>query len=571
MYHLFEIAEDVIVGVPIIEMGQDIFEQRIMPSIRASRYAQYIPRTGGGSRGGKATTIAFGNGATVRFMGAGGGDQQRSGHGARVVVLTEIDKMDSAGRASKEADPVTQFEQRTSSHGSAAIVYGECTMSTETGRIYREVHEYGTDSRPAFRCPHCLRFVELERSCLRGWQDAKDIIEARARAVIVCPNCSKAWSENDRAVALLSPMAISRGQEIDERGVLVGPEPTTDTFGFRWTCLAASLRSMADIAAREFKAAQTATPEAEKGVKQFEWAEPWTRDRTDLSGLTRKSIFAKIVGHDRGVIPPEAIKVTMGVDIGKYLCWWTLMSWTADGQGHVVDYGMIQVGKGAESQPSAILSALRSFRADVVNPGWEGARRPDLTLVDSGYADSQEVVYKFVTEVGQRGWLASKGFGTGFRQIAWRSPGASKVSGSEAAGGNWIISVQPNGIRLLEFYSDHWKTAIHEGFGAPGGVPGSITLYKAPPIDHLDFAGQVMAERRLEDYVEGKGIVVYWESRQKDNHYLDCLALARCAADMLGIRALVGKRAATPAPGPVVKRAPPRASGGGLNWRRNRY
>ena len=39
MYHLFEIEEDVIVGVPKLDLAQGIWKKRLLPIIKKSKYA----------------------------------------------------------------------------------------------------------------------------------------------------------------------------------------------------------------------------------------------------------------------------------------------------------------------------------------------------------------------------------------------------------------------------------------------------------------------------------------------------------------------------------------------------
>jgi hypothetical protein len=85
IYQLFEMEDDVIIGVPDIGMAQGIYSEKILPIIQKSRFADQLPVSGEGSRGGKFQKIEFRNGAVLRFMGAGGGDGQRSSHTAPMV------------------------------------------------------------------------------------------------------------------------------------------------------------------------------------------------------------------------------------------------------------------------------------------------------------------------------------------------------------------------------------------------------------------------------------------------------------------------------------------------------
>lgn len=535
LYHLFELEESVIVGVPVVSLAQGIYEERILPSLQASRYAELIPTKGPGSRGGRITSsIRFLNGAVLRFMGAGGGDAQRSSFTARVVVLTEIDKMDEPGAASREADPVTQIEARTQSYGDRARLYGECTMSTEYGRIYREVSEYGTDSRALFRCPACKAHVPLERAGFGGWQEAPDLPTARERAFFACPACGARWTEAMRQEALREPVIVSRGQTLADDGTISGAPPATNTFGFRWTALASGLLTMADIAEAEYRADHSGNTEDAKALAQFTWAEPYRAEILDTARPRVETVLQKVTNHERGVIPPDTEKLTLAIDVGSYVIWWTLYAWRADAQGHVVDFGGLDVPQeGGGKNPLAVISALRAFRDNVIFPGW-GGRRPDLTLVDSGY--EQDVVYRWVVESGEGRFLACKGYGSSSRNGLWRS--GVQSSEKRQIGNDWRISVQPSGIRLVEIHTDPWKAAVHDGWAAPHGAPGSITLFRGSASDPAlrIFARQIVAEQREMDQAPGKELKIKWVVLSKQNHYLDTCAYARAAADICGVR-----------------------------------
>jgi len=552
MYHLFEIGESVIFGAPTAEIAQSIYHDRLLPSIRSSRYEEFLPRAGAGSRGGRGLALRFGNGAIARFMGAGGGDHQRSVYPSRVVIMTEMDKMDRPGKASREAGPVAQIEARTSSYGEYARTYGECTMSIEKGSIHQEVMEFGTGGALYFDCPACAKPAPLEREHFQGWQGAPDVVEARAHGRFVCPGCGRPWTESDRRAALRAPRIVAKTQSVDAEGQVVGEPPATNTFGLRWTAGASSFLTQADIAEKEFKA-DNADDEVRRGLMQFVWARPYSGEMLDFRRLEADQVLRKMTGHARGVMPERAEKVTLFIDVGSYACWWALVAWQADASGHVADFGKIDVpgDRTKGHDPLAVLAALRGFRDSRIAPGWLFGRRPDLVLVDSGY--EHEVVYEFVRESGQGRYFASKGFGTSKREH-WRAPRASGPG--RQVGNEWTVTVQAQGIQLVEVHSDYWKGVIHDGFTAPVGSPGSITLFNWPKTDDAmrKFAQQVTAERRHVEQPVGKEPIVYWVVESRANHYLDCLVGARAAADMLGIK-LIPRPPAPKRPAPAAAAA----------------
>ncbi len=54
LYHLFELGETVICGLPDMDMAADKWREDILPVIEHARFRDLLPRRGGGSRGGRA-------------------------------------------------------------------------------------------------------------------------------------------------------------------------------------------------------------------------------------------------------------------------------------------------------------------------------------------------------------------------------------------------------------------------------------------------------------------------------------------------------------------------------------
>jgi hypothetical protein len=131
-------------------------------------------------------------------------------------------------------------------------------------------------------------------------------------------------------------------------------------------------------------------------------------------------------------------------------------------------------------------------------------------------------VVAFCVESG-RGFLPSKGFGVQQlgRRTIYHDPGYE------------VVQQQP-GHLLVEINADWWKSYVHSRLQTPAGQPGSLTLFHASPTEHLSFAKHLTAERRVEEFVAGKGLVTRWEAVNRNNHYLDALALACVAGHGIG-------------------------------------
>lgn len=532
LYELFEMERDVILGAPVVDLAWAAYRNRLLPSIMASRFREYLPRTGAGSKGGEASELQYAHGPRLRFVGAGGSDAQRSSHTAPVIGMTELDKMDDIGETSEEADPVTQMQTRAQAFlkSGEARVYGECTMSTEDGIVYREVCEIGTDTRVFLPCKGCGRWLFPERKDFTGWSGAPNVNEARARSRFLCPNCRYEWTEKDREESLKSPRLVSRGQTVDEQGRVQGPMPPTNTFGLRWNAMASPFMAMADIGEAEWRAELTEKEADKKAVVQFKWALPYKAEGLELGVLTREMVEKKMTGHPRGAVPEGTLALTVSIDLGIHRIWWLAIAWGPECRGQVIDYGARDVPRTGDEASQAILGTLRIFRDDTLLQGWS-QRTPDLVLVDSGY--QPDAAYEFVMESGQGVYAATKGFGTAYGSDSWRPP--SKDAPAGQAGEEWKSTPQSNGIYLVNLHADYWKSKVHDGFMAALGSAGSISLYRAERVEHSQFAKQITGEKRIPEDDPKKTVRYRWV-RTRANHFLDCASMGRAGADMLGVR-----------------------------------
>ena len=301
LYHLFELCETTICGLPEMDMAGDKWRQDLRPAIEASRYRELLPRRGPGSKdGGNPGAIQFGNGVTLKFMGGGGGDKQRAAFTSRVLVVTETDGLDVAGDASKEADKFTQMEGRTRAFGSRKKVVAECTVTTPDGRSWREFSA-GTASRLCLPCPHCGAYVTPEREHLKGWQGAATPRAAREGAAFHCPACDRAWTEAERRTANERAALAHRGQEVNAAGEATGDAPETETLGFRWSGVNNLFVTAGDLGHDEWVASKAEDRDnAEKEQKQFVWVKPYAPPRKAVNDLSIAGIWQPHRGDPAG-------------------------------------------------------------------------------------------------------------------------------------------------------------------------------------------------------------------------------------------------------------------------------
>ncbi|QDT55930.1 Phage terminase large subunit (GpA) [Caulifigura coniformis] len=544
IYHLFEIGETVICGLPDMDMAIDKWREDILPVIEQSRYRSLMPIRGGGSRGGRVESIPFRNGATLKFMSGGGGDKSRAGFTSRVVVITETDGMDQAGATSRESDKITQLEARTRAYGARKRIYMECTLSTEQGRTWQE-YTAGTRSRIVLPCPHCRHDVLPERQHFTGWTEASTQAEARSLGKFACPDCGEPWTTEQRTEANRQGRLVHQGQSVDDAGNLTGEAIATDTLGFRWSAIHNLFLMPADLAADEWRASRSPDEEnAEKEMRQFVWCLPVAPSRQDETTLLAEEILLRQSTWPRGLVPPDCTVLTAAIDLGKYLCHWIVVGWKPDATCYVVDYGRIEVPSDSLAVEQALMVSLRQFR-DLVKDGWPvsqefaaspGKKRltPVHVLVDAGYMTP--VVYTFCRESRQPFHPAVGRGATQQRTQSYHHP-TSRGATVVHIGQDYHVNRQPvDRIDLVEMDADAWKTWVHQRLSCPLDQPGALRLYKAPPQEHLSLAKHLTAERKTEEFVAGKGVVTRWERIRRQNHWFDALYNACVAGHAAGVR-----------------------------------
>lgn len=529
LYVLFELNETVIFGVPTLEMAEDKWQNDILPVLSRTRYAALMPRQGAGSRAGQIRSARqFANGATLRFMTGGGGDAKRSGYTARVVVITEADKLDRAALAGREADRISQIEARADAWGDRRLIVMESTPTVSQGRIWRELTG-GTDSRIVLPCPHCGALVLPDAEQLVGWQDAADELAARAAAAFACPGCGATWTEAQRVAA-------------NHAGQLEHRQTNTRTLGIRWSAVHNLFTTTAEIAGRCWRqehAPGVVPAEGERAIEQLLWGRPKDPPSLDLTQLDEHKLARRTVAVPRGIVPATTRYLAVGVDVGLRLCNWVTLAIDDGGSPHVVDYAVLEVPSERMDAERAIYIALQNLR-DLCQTGWPigdaggPIRRPDLVLVDSG--NWTEAVYAFAREVGPP-YYAAKGRGVTQGSTGYRQP---RRTGSVVVelGNCWhVAQLAAAGVLLVEFDSDAWKSWVHERCRTPLGEPGGLTLYQAPPREHLRYAMHLIAETQHQEYLAGRGFVTRWHNpRRRPNHYLDATAMAAAAGSMCGAR-----------------------------------
>ena len=384
LYHLFELREKTICGIPDLRLAGEKWITILKPAIERTRYREFMPDRGDGSKDGdRVQTVRFRNRATLRFMSGQGGDTQRSSETTRVMIITEVDKMDHISSVSEEGSKIDQFIDRTKAWDDKALVYKECTPSTAQGRIWQD-YMLGSQSRIALCCWYCEQWIvpsdtDTDTELLTGWKTAADEIEAGEKGAFACPHCLKPWSESERKEMNLAAVLLHKGQRIvnvetskrqnveisdDEtraipgsEDVVVGPLPRTRILGFRFSAINNFMRTASSLAAEEWRYAHAADEESAQRTRlQKLWGLPHKPDITVLAPITCDGVQRRIGTWGRGTVPEGTVCVSAGVDLGKWRAFYVNIAWyrgetQKDSNaetpqllfGHIFEYGVIDV------------------------------------------------------------------------------------------------------------------------------------------------------------------------------------------------------------------------------------
>jgi hypothetical protein len=552
LYHVCEVQENYVLGLPYGDMIANKWEADIQPVLSASpRLRGLLPKHGSGSGGGRVRdSVTFANGQIVKFMSAGGGDATKAGFTARVFGITEAKAFSDVSETSDEADARRQLQARQRSYPAAERVsYTEGTLG-RSDQLPHSLHALSSGSEIRSPCPHCKTYIICEREHLVGWQDAKTEEQAAADAYFICPTCSKKINERQRIGSLKSAVLLHRGQTIDKSGKIKGKRPASRRLYFRANAWHNCFVSAGDIARDEWKAAQLLpdSPDqqsADRELCQFIWCLPWDPPKLDTDfELDKITISNRRRNLPRGKVPAETVRVTAGVDMGMRRGWYCQVATLADGSRHVADYGPFDVPSGEMELGKAIKVALTQLREHFET----GLTYPDGRVIvaaerwyDAGYQPA--AVLEFVLEHAAGDIhapdVATYGRGsTSLEKSTFVLPSTGKNQKVRQIGTDrlWFLQ-REKGTRNLKLYwdTDTIKYNFYQSLTLPSDAAGCVTLYSGLGKEHERLVKHWTNEPliKIRDSLgREKEIFV----RKGAQHLLDAMAMAICADGRLAWR-----------------------------------
>lgn len=272
--------------------------------------------------------------------------------------------------------------------------------------------------------------------------------------------------------------------------------------------------------------------------------------------LSVDEITQKQHDHPEGIVPDGVSKLVAFADVQGEALYWVVMGFDEKFNGYLVTYGTTPEQKDrslryrdlrlklSKLYPGANLevklrNALSMLVDKLLTRSFQTQSGESLEIsrlmIDSNWGASRDIIYNWVKSSEHRAkLLPSHGKFVGastepLNSNQTRQPG-------KRIGTNWRTVVSKEmPVRYCVYDVNYWKSFFWERMNAAIGSRGCVTLFRAPPREHLNIAQNIRSEYSVR--VEGRGRVVdEWKLKPgEDNHYLDCVVGSFVAASIEGI------------------------------------
>lgn len=513
---------------PSKEFVTDQFEPRLMELFdQAPTLKRKLAR---GKRNKK--TQKWVGGVKVRLAHAGSSTALKSDPFA-LALVDEYDEMLSNVRG--QGDPLGLIEARGDTYADATIVVTstpsqgtvEVQSDPESGLEFWKVADpndvespiwklwqSGTRYHWAWPCPHCDEFF-IPRFKHLSWPKHASPAEARRSARMVCPHCGTEIEDAQKEAMNARGVYVAPGQRIVDGDVL-GDPPDSSTASFWVSGLASPFVPFGERVERYLTAQGSGEKDKIQTAVNAGFGELYSLGGGDAPVWSE--VAAHRASYRRGEVPEDVVGLTMGVDVQKMRLIWTTRGWGPKQSSALIDFGEIW-GRTEEDDVWQRLSELLDTRYDGLP-----IRR---AYIDSGYRPnspslpSEHRVYAFCRQ-HSRVAVATKGYAKRSRPIEETTIDVT-VAGGKAK----------YGLPLALLDTDFFKSWVHDKVRSPLVVEGQMVpgAWRVPSDVTEEYCRQVVAEARIR---KPSG-ALDWVRLSRENHFLDCEALAYAAAYSLGV------------------------------------
>lgn len=415
--------------------------------------------------------------------------------------VTGITSTPSQGMVDVETDPDSGLEFWK--------VVDPDDVASPIWRLWQE----GTRYHWAWKCPHCGEWF-IPRFKYLTWPKTATPAQARREACIECPRNGCVIEESDKAAMNAAGVYVAPGQTIDEDGNVIGNPPDTSTLSFWVSGLASPFVTFGERAETYLKALASGEQDKVQTAINAGFGEVYTPGGGDVPEW--QEVANLKAPYAARTLPDEAVFLTAGVDVQKNRLPFVIRAWGPRATSWLVDAG--------ELWGDTALPDVWEDLADLLTQDIDGLPIK-LAFVDSGFRPGKKFsvpehrVYAFARRFS-RFVFPTKGYARQARPII-RSQIEVRPDGK----------MSKYGLTLFRLDTDHWKSWVHERLRYPQDAPGAWFLHE----DTTDeYCQQIVSEARMTSPT-GQPV---WVQRSRENHMLDCEALAAAAGFQLNAHRL---------------------------------
>jgi phage terminase large subunit GpA-like protein len=541
---------------PILYVGPskdfitDQFEPRLMALLdEAPSLSEKVAR---GKRSKKTRKVV--GGVPIRLAWAGSATQLSSDQAGDIHV-DELDRMGTD--VAHEGDPLTLVKARGFTYRDRKIMV---TSTPKRGQVdvikddpsglefwkaadalespIWKLWQTGTRHHWAWPCPQCGEFFIPRFACLEipkietTQQGAKEktfrrptAAEARAGAFLKCPrpDCGGVITESDKAAMNARGVYVAPGQSIAPDGTVTGDPPAGRTISFWVSGLCSPWVSFGERAADFIEAVESGDPEKLQAVVNTGFGELYATAGGDAPEETEVSKKRTQSLYKLGELPDGAVVLVFAADVQKNRIIWVIRGFGARSTSWLIDCGTLWGPTTDEDVWTELAQLITKpvcglpLRIAFIDSGFRPGRPDDLPL---------NRIYDFCRR---------------FPRLVWPTKGASRpmrlplvVSKIEVTTAGKAAKY---GLDLVRLDPDHWKSWVHEKVRWPSDQPGAWHL----PIDVSDdYCAQIVSEARMRKPSGGAS----WIRKSRENHFLDCEAMAGAAGYLLGVARITDEQVA---------------------------
>lgn len=458
-------------------------------------------------------------GTLFRFAWAGSTTEIKAAS-ASLVIVDELDEMTIESKGQGSIIELADARHGTYANG-MTVTASTCTQGTVSAELNTATNlehwapskkvssaiwiqwQEGTRHEWAWPCPHCGVYFVPRFSTLK-WPDNSTPVNVLKSAFIMCPANACVIENHEREAMNERGVAVSPGQSITRDGKIVGDGVQSITYSLWVSGLTNNFKSIGYLASKWLSATRSVDADAIAAVLNTNFAELYS---VGGEAPTEDAVKLCCINYQLGDVNADTRVVTVGVDVQGNRLEYVVRGWGFNWVSHLIDTGELY-GDTDQDEVWTALEALLETEYD--------GRAINLMMVDAGY--NSDMVYIFCRNNKAR-TRATKGHDKLNKPYY-----PSKVDVTPKTG-----KPIKNGVQLWHFDSDIMKTWVHGRVNRAKTLPGQWYL----PIDISDdYCKQIIAEERIDKASGG----VLWKKVSKDNHKLDCEALAYMGAKMLHSR-----------------------------------